>query len=460
MSKEIINNVRGLTKASPTAGNIQKCFPPDVLPKKLQNIVNCGAEYYNHTVDYACSYILVVASAAIGGSWRVEVGKEYRVPVNLFLAVVGNSSVNKTAVYDFYTKPLREQDGVYARQYEEEYKQYKAIKKTDTTSEPEEPKNKKRLTSDATGEALIAMHTNNPLGVFVTVDELMGWVNGLTNYNNGGQLEKFLSFWSGTAVSVDRKTTTSSYIPYPFVAVCGNIQFHALLNMAINGRLEVGFFNRFLYAITEKPLPPYWIENYDTVPDISLDWCSIIKRIMDVCVVDGNVLEHKPRYARFKPDAWAVLREWQHKNVDTLIAPEMEDSERAMYAKLDSNVLRISFIMQMLYYATDEANVYDVIELRAAQAAVKIIKYYTYTALKAHNKVTNTDPLENLYQWQQDLYNQLPDEVEFKTGDAIAIYQNITGEKSYEAARHATMRFLNRSGMFKSPKKSIWYKLF
>jgi hypothetical protein len=73
---------------------------------------------------------------------------------------------------------------------------------------PRRPTAERVHVNDTTIEALIQILKENPRGVMLERDELVGWVKSMDQYKAGGkgaERQYWLSAWSNRPVSVDRK---------------------------------------------------------------------------------------------------------------------------------------------------------------------------------------------------------------------------------------------------------------
>lgn len=97
---------------------------------------------------------------------------------------------------------------------------------------PKETKRLRYLVSDVTQEGLSAIHSHNPRGLCLWVDELSAWFKNFTRYNNGSEEQFWLSAFNGSTTMSDRKNSQNSiFIKRPFISVVGTIQKRLLPNL-------------------------------------------------------------------------------------------------------------------------------------------------------------------------------------------------------------------------------------
>src|SRR5262249_11906043 len=137
---------------------------------------------------------------------------------------------------------------------------------------PQQPILRRLTVNDATAEALVPILQENPRGVLLIRDELIGWVSSMNQYREGGKgadQQFWLSAWSGATVTVDRKKTHDLgplRVRHPFVNVVGGLtpdKLPALRGDTPKKKAEQdGFIDRVLMSYP-KPAPiaaENWLE--------------------------------------------------------------------------------------------------------------------------------------------------------------------------------------------------------
>lgn len=122
---------------------------------------------------------------------------------------------------------------------------------------PEEPVMGRVVADDTTIEALAGILESNPRGVLVARDELAGWVRAMDQYKGGrgADQQNWLSLWSNSPISVDRKSRSEPVIvESPWVSVTGSIQPEILPDLS--GGREDGLLDRFLFAYPDPYYAP------------------------------------------------------------------------------------------------------------------------------------------------------------------------------------------------------------
>ena len=137
--------------------------------------------------------------------------------------------------------------------------------------EPESPPLRRYKTDDPTVEKLCEILKENPQGMLVFRDELVGWLRSLNKQGREGDRAFYLEAWSGTVrnYTVDRIGRGTLILPELCVSVFGGIQPGPLSSYvhAVHkgGAGDDGLLQRFQVLVWPDP-PATWI-NVDRWPD-------------------------------------------------------------------------------------------------------------------------------------------------------------------------------------------------
>ena len=250
----------------PTA-QILSGFPVDVLPAKLQDIVNEANATLGFPKDYTAGSMLTAMAAAIGNTHSAEAMAGWKEYAILFVALVGCPGVCKSHPLSYCMQPLIDHDAVKAAQYAEELKRYNAAMELPPKERiangyeqnPAEPRRVRFMMQDVTNEAVHRILSENPRGLILMYDELAGWVKNFNRYNNGSESEFWMSVFNHKVAMSDRKGSQSGvFIRNPFLCVIGTIQPKVLTDLAANNRNANGFMERILYVFPADQTKPKW----------------------------------------------------------------------------------------------------------------------------------------------------------------------------------------------------------
>jgi hypothetical protein len=431
-------------------------FPVEVYPQAMQQIITATNESLNFPVDFIGASMLYAACVAIGNTFRVEVKTGWQESAVLYLALVGRPGTNKTHPLQFALRPILEHDNGTYQEYEKQKKEYdraaKATKKDNgqvEDDEPEKPVLKQILLRDTTPEALALAHKYNKRGIGVYSDELAGWFKNFNRYNKGSEMEFWLSAWSSTAISINRKTSEPIYISMPFISVAGTIQNGILNELAKDNRAENGFIDRILFVMPDNLQKPYWNDT-ELKQAFIHNWEGIISNLLSVELPIDNTLSPTPDILRLTEEAKGVFSAWQRINTDECNAAENE-AISGIYSKLELYVIRLALILELLAWACNEGNRQEV-GLKAMQGAVKLVEYFKVSAVKVYSIISNANPVELLTADKKKLYAILPDTFSTEQGLQVAVNLDIA-ERTYK-------RFIADGKYFKHLTRGEYEKLF
>jgi hypothetical protein len=199
-------------------------FPIDVFPPRLAGFCRAVAEATSTPPDFAGMTMLGTAAAAIGNSRTLLLKEGWEETPVLYLALVGDPATGKTPAMEAVLTPYEEmQQGLLARYtaeraaYDRKRRERDEIIKGNRAVAPEdrvpvpagepEPEVPERYTvTDTTVERLSTLLGQNPRGLLLRVDELLGWYRGMGQYKGGRGSDRqfWLSAWSRQSYLVDR----------------------------------------------------------------------------------------------------------------------------------------------------------------------------------------------------------------------------------------------------------------
>ena len=184
----------GLIAEQPTAQSISG-FPIDVLPAKLQEIVNEANATLGFPKDYIAGSMLTAMAAVIGNTHSAEAMAGWKEYAILFVALVGCPGVCKSHPLSYLMQPLIDHDAGKAAQFAEALKRYNAAMELPPKEriangyelDPAEPRRIRFMMQDVTNEAVHRILSENPRGLILMYDELAGWVKNFNRYNSGSE---------------------------------------------------------------------------------------------------------------------------------------------------------------------------------------------------------------------------------------------------------------------------------
>jgi hypothetical protein len=233
-------------------------------------------------------------------------------------------------------------------------------------------------------ERLCALHEENPSGIGITSDEIMGVLDGLNQYKGkGNDKQKLLSLWNGK--SFENPTAESDrYIPSVFVPISGGIQEDLVRKIINDSNTTDGLAGRFLFnhlLLEQRPRTPEEQEQIDDLiaqskgKDILSGVFHKLAGIRDQ--VNQVPMNH---YAK---DLLAAL-DYQLK----LEQRKGSDQAAAAYAKLRTYTYRIALL---IHYVSEQKP--DEVELSEATAnnTIQVMFFFIANMKRAYGSVELTD---------------------------------------------------------------------
>jgi hypothetical protein len=362
--------------------------------------------------------LLVMAGGAIGTSRMLAIKEGHTQRACSYAAVVGPPGSAKTPALELIVEPahaeserLREEwekeMEVYANDLREYEKAMKANKKDggEKLAKPKKPILRRLTVSDATAESLVSILNENPRGVVLVRDELIGWVKAMNCYREGGKgadQQFWLSAWSGVTVEVDRKKTHDQgplIARKPFVGVIGGLVPEKLSTLRGDRRNERaaqdGFMDRILFSYPRE-LPITGETWQEVSPDARESWrraYNAIRGIKAVPVVEGiGPVRRRPYYVRLTAEARV---EWQRFTYDHAAEVNGDDFPvhlKEPWSKLRGYCGRLALIVHYLRWAGgeiagDKADVDD----ESMRRAVALVDYFKSHARRVYSAI-EADP--------------------------------------------------------------------
>lgn len=439
---------------SPTA------FPFDAFPEMIQELIERShASRLKFPKIYTSCGVLCATSCAIGNAYAVEFTREHVENAVLYMALVGGKGKNKSHPLTMTMRPLQEMDDEAYSRYLSlmgMYRDNQELPKKDRIK-MDKPTRTRRIVGDITAEALASVMSENPRGLLLYNDELIGWIKAQNQYRsgNGSDAEMWLSLWSGKSHDVTRKTSESYRITRPFVSVCGTIQPSIIPTLAEN-REANGFMDRILFAWPQDiKIEAIHEDDPEMDPEILESWSRVIRRIVNI-PFNGD-----PRHVRLSPEAERKYIQWQNieaekcNKLDGQRIRKTDDvSYNGIHAKMESYCLRLSLILEVLSRGCD--GTLDLLNLseispESMSGALRMCEYFTSQAMEIRS-IINSSEIDLLAEDKKRLYRKLPDEFSTAEGQTIAKHLGFP-ERTFK-------RFLNDRRYFKHASRGQYEKIY
>jgi hypothetical protein len=325
-----------------------KEFDYRILPDAFRPWVQDVSERMQVPPDFVAAPLMVTLSAVVGRKVGIQPKRydDWTVVPNLWGAIVGRPGLLKSPALKGALAPLSkliseagERHKEAKREYEREVELHQArvewytaekrklakagdmsavenfINDNSPEDEPEPPRECRYRTSDATVEKLGELLNQNPNGLLLYRDELVGWLRGLDRYGREGDRAFFLEAWAGDqGHDVDRIERGSLHVPALTMAVLGGIQPGPLSSYVYDAGSDAadddGLLPRFQLLVWPDHNPDF--ENVDRYPDhkakaSAFDVFDFADRLLEYeAPEDGEIPT-----IRFSPEAQDIFDCWR-----------------------------------------------------------------------------------------------------------------------------------------------------
>ena len=276
-------------------------FLEEMLPSTLRPWIMDHAERMQVPPDFLAATCVVVLGSLIGRKIGIfpKAHDSWLVTPNLWGAVVGRPSLLKSPAIAEMMQPLDELAEQAIRKHRENMRVYEgeemwfdaqkaaqkeqmkraARKKLASSQKPvfdlieefAKPVLKRYKTEDGTVEKIGEILLENPQGILIHRDELVGWLKSLDKYGREGDRGFYLESWNGNgSYTVDRIERGTLHIPALCLSIVGGIQPGPLglyVHQATTGGSgDDGLLQRF-QVLVWPDAPKTW-KNVDRVPNV------------------------------------------------------------------------------------------------------------------------------------------------------------------------------------------------
>lgn len=202
-------------------------------------------------LDYYMTSLFAAVSVMLGNKVVLNDGKFHNTS-SLWIINVGSSGTGKSHPMSLMLDPISEIDQNDYNTYRRELAEFRK----DKDAEGQAPIRRQLMVSDVTPEGLYQVIHDNPHGIILYRDEIMGWFDDMGRYNKSGEETNYISIWDGKYFDVTRKSY-SFRVENPFLTIIGSIQPNRLKNMITQVRLDNGFAQRILFANPTRKINRY-----------------------------------------------------------------------------------------------------------------------------------------------------------------------------------------------------------
>ncbi|MEX5287651.1 YfjI family protein [Acinetobacter towneri] len=438
----------------------------DMLPTDLSEYVFDNAERADHMPnDFVAVSLLTCLGGLIGArvSIKPKQQDDWEIVPNLWGGIIGNPSMKKSPAFNAGAKPLnnlvmkakaeakQKKGGVIAMPTDEEREKAKqaiiekqkialelaskikalnaTIASKKTTEEEREKAianlaeikaeqeiiehmqshaddeaipEKRYLTNDTSPEALTDLEINNPNGIIIIRDELIGLLSSLTRNGEDTGRAFYLEGWNGTgSYQYDRIVRGAGYIPNHCITLLGGIQPDKLityLESTVQGTGNDGLLQRFQLLV--YPDAPTWkyedrYPNKDARSAVyelfeaidSLNPSELVKMGAE----PADQYNDRP-YFRFSESAQALFIDW----FTQLNAEKIANEEHAIIQEHLSKYGKLMPALALIFHIIDGVNFGNVgaVSKASAEMAIQWCEYLEKHARRIYGLVLNSSELK------------------------------------------------------------------
>ena len=402
-----------------------KSCPIDTFPNDVKEWLLSLADQMQVPIDYLAVPFLIYAGTAIGRmrGIRVRRGMDWVEFPNLWGMLIGRPSLMKSPAMKAVRKPLdsliaqsREKYNTACKEHAVKKMAWEALKKakeaklkktckdkllqnsfveleslidSDMDQELQSPKHKRYKTDDSTVEKLGELLIENPQGLLLFRDELLGWLRSFEKSGRENDRPFFLQSWSGKEdFDVDRIGRGSLYVPSLYLSVLGSIQPGPLSRYVLDalngGSGDDGFLQRFQLMV--------WPESrgeWKLLPIVSL---SHLEEKMQTLFTFFDKLDFdadgQPIFLEFDSIAQSLFDDWQTQLENRLRQGGLPPHVEAHLAKYKKLIPALSLIFHFLY-AIDCSDDSETIRKSHLESAIIWAEYLESHAEKVYHSGAN-----------------------------------------------------------------------
>lgn len=362
-----------------------KPFDLSLLPDALHDWIKDIAERVQCPVDYLAVTVMVALSSVVGRKLGIRPKRhdEWTVVVNLWGICIGRPGLMKTPAMQETLRPLKRLEIEAKARFDDALKEYvatcevaklkRAIREKEIKKALEDGKDamaiarcrddndppirRRFIVNDPTVEKLGVILNQNPNGVLLYRDELMGFLRTLEKQGHEGARQFYLEAWSGDGrYTYDRIERGTLDIEAAIVSIIGSIQPGRLatyLHGVVQNKADNdGLIQRFQLAVWPDSLGPW--RNVDRWPDTAAKNRAheVFIRLanLEPNAVGAQRDEYEPNgipFLRFDAAAQAAFDEWREKHEHRLRSAELHEVTEEHLAKYRKLVPALALLIHL-----------------------------------------------------------------------------------------------------------------
>lgn len=291
-------------------------------------------------------------------------------------------------------------------------------KKDERPSLPPKPILKRTIISDFTPEALIRALNDNPRGVAVYVDEIMGMFNAVNQYSKGQLIEQLLTAFSGKPLDVSRcSMPIPIHIERPFINIVGTMQTTRVHELVDKGYKDNGLLDRIIFVYPSSQEISDWpIDEDSTVSSFekySALWEDVINHICKICfITDENNDCALQNVLSFSSEAGAYFTDWRNGLIHKVNHIKDDGLIDSRVMKIPMIAARLALVFQILRWACGEVHK-DFVDIDSIKSAIRLSSYFE----DCYSNIQRFMLMESIEPQKKELLDNVP--ALFSTAEAI-----------------------------------------
>jgi len=371
-------------------------FPVEALPPAVRAFVTQLADSLEVPVDLPAVLALGALASASQGKYEAQARRDWREPLNLYLAVALDSGERKTPVFRRVLGPIREHEKALRKTWKEA-KDAAAKLAEESGAKPGKPGKSaegeapfpRLLIDDTTPEAAARVMAEQGERITLASDEgtIFGHMTGMYSKtpNNG----LWLKSHDGSTYVIDRRNGPPVFLESPLATLALAVQPSVIRGLAEKPELRgQGLWARFAYSF---PRSRVGARSYETTPVDPQVEDAYRAMVIDIAERHFPPAGEEPIALRFSGAAWGRLRDALVK-LDRQMGPGGPlASVRDWASKLSGLIVRLSGLLHVAEH--DHPGQHEVSEKTLARA-IAIGDYFLAHARQAFEIEMTSDPAE------------------------------------------------------------------
>jgi hypothetical protein len=378
-------------------------FPQEVFPKQYQALIQHLKKVSGFDTNLSSLSFLSASATTIGSTIKIDNGKYIDKPI-LWCVLVADSGTRKTHImkkpFEFLQARDRDQFQIFKE----------ALKNSSADDKPEKPKS--TVLINTTMEAISGIHQNNPKGIILFKDEIIGMLKDFNKYHKGGgDKQELMELFNGNSLRVDRATKDTIYLPETCINIIGGIQPDRIKLLANEENLADGFFYRLLFSRVTENVP------------LSYSTESVNQSIVESSnFIYQSLFDREESILKVGKDSENLYAEWFN---DSQKKYFNDPFGKALQSKLETYVWRFCIVLDVLDQISNDTSRPTIIP-ETMEKALMLAEYFRTESTEVYKETFREGILESEPVEFQRLYNKLENR-EYQRGELAEIFSKVWG---------------------------------